>query len=132
MAASDGATAAPIAPAASPIGAVTPPTFSIQVCYALPDSQTLIDLDVAAGTTVAQALRASGMVERHREIDITTQKVGIFGKVTTLDHPLQAGDRIEIYRPLTVDPKVARARRVAKVRKGGSIEGRKWTSRERR
>jgi putative ubiquitin-RnfH superfamily antitoxin RatB of RatAB toxin-antitoxin module len=102
----------------------------VQVCYALPAEQTLIDLHVPVGTTVGEALHASGILERHRDIDLETQKVGIYGKVSELGQPLQAHDRIEIYRPLTVDPKVARARRVAKSRKGGSIEGRKWATRE--
>jgi putative ubiquitin-RnfH superfamily antitoxin RatB of RatAB toxin-antitoxin module len=104
----------------------------VQVCYAAPAEQTVIDLMVPPGTTLAQAIGLSGMVSRHRDIDLSTQKIGVFGKIRALDDVVSAHDRIEIYRPLIVDPKVARARRVAKTRKSGSIEGRKWVSREAR
>jgi len=102
----------------------------VQICYLAPGVQTQLDLDVPQDATVGEALRLSGIVERHPEIDLTTQQVGIFGKIKALGDRLSENDRIEIYRPLTVDPKVARARRVAKSRKGGSTEGRKWARRE--
>lgn len=104
--------------------------IAVQVCYVTPTVQTLLDVTVSAGATLADAIRASGIGQRHPEIDPGAQKVGVFGKVRALDDRLAAGDRVEIYRALTVDPKVARARRVAKARKGGSVEGRKWANRE--
>ena len=106
--------------------------ISVQVCYATPDAQTIITLSVASPCTVNAVLRASGIVGKHPEIDLSVQSVGIFGKIKQLDDLVAAEDRIEIYRPLIVDPKVARARRVAKTRKGGSSEGRKWSTRARR
>lgn len=106
--------------------------LSIEVCYALPDAQTLIALSVPAGTTVREAIEASGIVKRHPEIDPTTAKVGVFGKPQPLEAPLADHDRVEIYRPLIVDPKLARQRRVEKTRRAGSIEGRKWQHKDSR
>ncbi|MGV2287541.1 RnfH family protein [Trinickia sp. YCB016] len=106
--------------------------LSVEVCYALPEAQTLIAVDVPAGATVQQAIDASGILRKHPEIDLSTQKVGIYGKVKPLDAPLADHDRVEIYRPLIVDPKMARQRRVDKTRRAGSIEGRKWLSKDSR
>jgi putative ubiquitin-RnfH superfamily antitoxin RatB of RatAB toxin-antitoxin module len=106
--------------------------LSIEVCYALAQAQTLIALRLPAGATVRDAIAASGIAERHPEIDLATAKVGVFGKLAPLDAPLADHDRVEIYRPLIVDPKVARQRRVDKTRREGSIEGRKWLSKDSR
>lgn len=107
-------------------------SLSIEVCYARPDAQTLIALTLPAGATVRDALAASQIAQRHPEIDPAVAKVGIFGKLTTLDAPLADHDRVEIYRPLIVDPKLARQRRVDKTRRAGSIEGRKWLPKDSR
>ena|ERR1700691_1066286 len=106
--------------------------LSIEVCYALPDGQTLIPVELPEGATVQQALDASGILQRYPQIDLARQKVGVFGKLKPLDTVLADHDRVEIYRPLIVDPKAARQRRVEKTRKEGSIEGRKWQSRDSR
>ncbi|WP_090546922.1 RnfH family protein [Paraburkholderia caballeronis] len=106
--------------------------LSIDVCYALPDAQTLIAVELPAGATVQQAIDASGMLARHPEIDLAKQKVGVFGKIRPLDATLADHDRVEIYRPLIVDPKAARQRRVDKTRREGSIEGRKWLPKDSR
>jgi uncharacterized protein len=106
--------------------------LSIDVCYALPDRQTLVSLQLPQGTTLEQAIGASGLLERHPEIDLTKQKVGVFGKLKPLDAVLADHDRVEIYRPLIVDPKLARQRRVEKTRRDGSIEGRKWLPKDSR
>ena len=68
-------------------------------------------IDVPSGATLVDALRASGVLERHPGIDLARQAVGIWGRVCALDTPLKQGDRVEIYRPLQVDPKEARRRR---------------------
>jgi len=86
----------------------------VQVCYARPDTVFLEELDVAPGVTLEQAIRASGVLTRAPEIDLTVCTVGIYGKVKPLDTPLWASDRVEIYRPLQADPMEARRRRVAK------------------
>jgi len=104
----------------------------IEVCYALPDRQTLIPLELPPGATVQQAIDASGILQRHPEIDLTRLRVGVFGKLRGLDAMLEAHDRVEIYRPLIVDPKLARQRRVEKTRREGSVEGRKWLSKDSR
>jgi uncharacterized protein len=106
--------------------------LSIDVCYALPGTQTLIAVELAPGATLQQAIEASGLLARHPEIDLTNLKVGIYGKLKPLDTVLANHDRVEIYRPLIVDPKLARQRRVDKTRKEGSIEGRKWQNKDSR
>lgn len=106
--------------------------LSIDVCYALPDAQTLISIELAPGATVQQAIDASGILARHPEIDLQRVKVGIFGKLKPLDTVLADHDRVEIYRPLIVDPKMARQRRVDKSRREGSVEGRKWLPKDSR
>jgi putative ubiquitin-RnfH superfamily antitoxin RatB of RatAB toxin-antitoxin module len=65
-------------------------------------------VDVERGATVLDAIRASGVLERFAEIDISSQSVGIWGRVRGLDVVVADGDRIEIYRPLVIDPKEAR------------------------
>ncbi|WP_144146511.1 RnfH family protein [Paraburkholderia sp. BCC1884] len=106
--------------------------LSIEVCYALPGEQTLLAVDLPEGATLKQALDASGILQRCPQIDLTTQKVGVFGKLKPLDAVLADHDRVEIYRPLLVDPKLSRQRRVEKTRKAGSIEGRRWQNRDSR
>ncbi|WP_244813627.1 RnfH family protein [Caballeronia sp. Lep1P3] len=105
----------------------------IDVCYGLPGGDNFFaHVDLGDGATVQDAIAASGVLAAHPEIDLTTQKVGVFGKLKTLDAALADFDRVEIYRPLKVDPKTARQRRVEKTRKAGSIEGRKWQSKDSR
>jgi uncharacterized protein len=106
--------------------------LSIEVCYALPNEQTLITVALPEGSTLQQALDASGILQRYPGIDLATQKVGVFGKLKPLDAVLADHDRVEIYRPLLVDPKLSRQRRVEKTRKAGSIEGRRWQNRDSR
>jgi putative ubiquitin-RnfH superfamily antitoxin RatB of RatAB toxin-antitoxin module len=86
----------------------------IEIAYAKPNEQVILELDVPEGITVETAIIESGMLRRYPEIDLTQNKVGIFSKLCKLDHPLRAGDRVEIYRPLLADPKQARRNRAAK------------------
>lgn len=72
-----------------------------------------IDLRLARGSTVGQALLASGLMQRFPELDPQILTLGIWGKRTHLKQALREGDRIEIYRALRVDPKVARRQRFA-------------------
>ncbi|MEM5456406.1 MULTISPECIES: RnfH family protein [Paraburkholderia] len=106
--------------------------LSIEVCYASAGEQALIGVELPAGATLQQALDASGILRRFPQIDLGTQKVGVFGKLKPLDTVLADHDRVEIYRPLLVDPKVSRQRRVEKTRKAGSIEGRRWQNKDSR
>lgn len=70
-----------------------------------------VSVDVPLGATLLDALRASGFLERHPQIDLARQAVGVWGRLRPLDAVLAAGDRVEIYRPLQIDPKEARRRR---------------------
>ena len=83
----------------------------IEVAYARPDEQVMIALQVPQGTTISQALRWSKIQQRFPEIDLDNAKVGIFGKLNPLSTVLRANDRVEIYRPLIVDPKLLRRQR---------------------
>ncbi len=67
-------------------------------------------LEVPDGSTVRQALELSGILERFPTIDLETQKVGIFGKLTKLDAVLENGNRVEIYHPITADPETVERR----------------------
>jgi uncharacterized protein len=106
--------------------------LEVEVCYATPDQQSVVSVRLPAGATLRDALDASGVLARHPEIDLATQRVGIYGKIRTLDTQLMDRDRVEIYRALIVDPKLARQRRVEKARRAGSVEGRKWMSKDAR
>ena len=88
--------------------------YFIEVIYALPKEQILIGLDVEQGTTVEQAVKLSGILEKYPEIDLTKNKLGIFGKATKAEQELRDKDRIEIYRPLIADPKESRRKRAEK------------------
>ena len=90
---------------------VEPVKHSVTVCYALPDVSFLVQLEVAAGTTIVQAIAASVVLARFPEIDLARNKLGLFGKLKPADTVLRDGDRIEIYRPLQADPMESRRRR---------------------
>ncbi|MBL8432001.1 MAG: RnfH family protein [Dechloromonas sp.] len=97
-------------------------TLKVEVCYALPDKQVLVPLVLAEGATLQQALEASGLLEKHPEIDLRKNKFGIFAKLSKLDTALRDRDRVEIYRPLIADPREVRKQRAAegKVMKKGA------------
>lgn len=85
--------------------------IEIEVAYALPRQQFLIQEKVIEGTTIAEALLISSIHQLVPSIEIVDGKVGLFGKVAKMTQVLKAGDRIEIYRPLVNDPKEARRRK---------------------
>jgi hypothetical protein len=87
--------------------------ITVEVAYARPGEQALEQLQVPADATIETVIRQSGFLERFPEIDLASNKVGIFGKTSALSAALRDGDRIEIYRPLIADPKEARKRRAA-------------------
>lgn len=87
--------------------------IGVEVAYALPSQQVMVAVDVAPESTVEAAIRESGVLDRFPEIDLNENRVGVFGKLAKLSDGLQAGDRIEIYRPLIADPKEVRRRRAA-------------------
>ncbi|WP_416192663.1 RnfH family protein [Neisseria sp. CCUG12390] len=86
--------------------------LNIEIVYGLPDKQVLKTMQVAEGTTIRQAALQSGLENEFSDLDLNTAKLGIFGKAVKDDTVLREKDRIEIYRPLLIDPKEARRRRV--------------------
>ncbi len=102
---------------------MTTEMIEVEVAYARPDEQAILTVRGEKGITAAQAIERSGILEHFPEIDLEKARLGIFGKVTKRDAVLNAGDRVEIYRPLIADPKEARKRRAAEgkqMRKGTS------------
>jgi putative ubiquitin-RnfH superfamily antitoxin RatB of RatAB toxin-antitoxin module len=100
-------------------------TIHIEVVYALAERQEVASLELPAGSTVAQAIEASGLRTKFPEIDLAKNKLGIYAKLAKVDTPLRDRDRVEIYRPLIADPKEVRKQRAAegKVMKKGGGEG---------
>ena len=98
--------------------------MKIEVVYALPEKTESVRLDLAEGSTVMQALEASGLLGKYPEIDVKKNKFGIYAKLAKVDAVLRDRDRVEIYRPLIADPKEVRKQRAAegKVMKKGAGE----------
>ena len=89
-------------------------TIHIEVVLAMPERQELMALEVAAGSTLADAIAQSGVTEMFEGFELDTTKVGIFGLKASPDRILREGDRVEIYRPLIADPKESRRQRALK------------------
>ena len=97
-------------------------SIQLEVTYAKPDRQEIVSLKLPEGSTIQQAVEASGLLERHPEIDLAKAKVGIYGKLSRMDTVVRERDRVEIYRPLIADPKEVRKQRAAEgkvMKKGG-------------
>ena len=97
-------------------------TIHVEVIYALPDRQPLLQVELREGATVEDAIRSSGILEAFPEIDLARNKVGVFSKLVKLDETVRDNDRVEIYRPLIADPKEVRRKRAEEgkvTRKGG-------------
>lgn len=77
----------------------------------MPDRQELITLEVAGGSTVAEAIAQSGLPEMFDGFELNPERVGVFGHKVSLEQVLQDGDRVELYRPLIADPKEVRRQR---------------------
>lgn len=98
-------------------------TIQIEVAYARPERQEIVPLSLPAGSTLQQAVEASGLPARYPEIDVAKGKFGIYSKLARLDTLLRDRDRVEIYRPLIADPKEVRKQRAAEgkvMKKGGN------------
>jgi putative ubiquitin-RnfH superfamily antitoxin RatB of RatAB toxin-antitoxin module len=97
-------------------------SINVEVVYALADVQELAQLTLPEGCTVAQAIAASGLLEKYPEIDLKKNKLGVFAKLAKAETMLRDRDRVEIYRPLIADPKEVRKQRAAEgkvMKKGG-------------
>ena len=92
--------------------------FKVEVAYATAERQCLLACDVPDGTTVREALRLSGIAVQVGGLDVEQCPVGIFGKQVADAHErlVEEGDRLEIYRPLLLDPKEARRQRAAQAK----------------
>ncbi|MCU7809691.1 MAG: RnfH family protein [Candidatus Thiodiazotropha sp. (ex Notomyrtea botanica)] len=93
-----------------------------EVAYGRLEEQALLVVESEASLTAQQVIERSGILEQFAEIDLSSNKIGIFGKAAKLNAVLSDGDRVEIYRPLIADPKEARKKRAAEgktMRKGG-------------
>jgi putative ubiquitin-RnfH superfamily antitoxin RatB of RatAB toxin-antitoxin module len=93
---------------------MAPDLLQVEVVYAGLRCQARYALRVEQGTTVAEAIRRSGVLEVFSEIDFARQRVGVHGKLVRPAQVLRDGDRVEIYRPLSADPKEARRKRAGR------------------
>jgi putative ubiquitin-RnfH superfamily antitoxin RatB of RatAB toxin-antitoxin module len=89
----------------------------IEIVYAEPQRAIVKTLNLAAGSRIADALRLAALDPDFSGVDLASSPLGIFGKASSAEHTLKDGDRVEIYRPLAVDPKTARRARVQQARK---------------
>src|SRR5687768_5278003 len=85
--------------------------IDIEVVYALPEKQVVHRINLPEGTTAEQAVKMSDILRQFPEIDLLQNKLGIYGKLIKPATILRDRDRVEIYRPLRVDPKESRRRR---------------------
>jgi putative ubiquitin-RnfH superfamily antitoxin RatB of RatAB toxin-antitoxin module len=100
-------------------------SIQLEVTYAKPERQEVVSLKLPAGSTIKQAIEASGLMARYPEIDLAKTKVGIYGKLSRMDTVVRDHDRVELYRPLIADPKEVRKQRAAEgkvMKKGGGSE----------
>ena len=87
---------------------MAPPDVRVTVVYCAPGCEDLTEVTLPAGATVGDAIGAAGLLVRRPEVGASPPDVGIWGRSCALTQPIEDGDRVEIYRPLTVDPKEAR------------------------
>ncbi|GLR64082.1 RnfH family protein [Marinospirillum insulare] len=90
--------------------------LEIEVAFALPTKQKILSIKVPKGTSVYAAALSSGIDAYFPDLDLTTSRLGIFGKLVAkpAEQEVKQGDRIEVYRPLIADPKASRAKRAEK------------------
>lgn len=91
--------------------------MKVEVVYATENEQKIVSLELADNVTVHDAVVSSGLQEQHREIEIGTTPVGIYGERVKYETLLHDGDRVEIYRPLLIDPMDARRLRAQSQKK---------------
>jgi len=97
-------------------------TTLIEIAYATPEKQKIIECEITQGTSARDAVKKSNIGDYFPEIDLESCDLGVFGKAVAPNYELVDGDRIEIYRPLIADPKEVRRQRAAqglKTGKGG-------------
>ena len=97
---------------------VSEPTIKVELVYATPKQQYVTKMTVPIGSTAREVIEKSNFLSRFADIDLSKNRVGVYSRLIALDAALKDGDRLEIYRPLTADPKIVR-RKLA--REGKSI-----------
>ncbi len=93
-------------------------SITIEIAFVLPQQQFLKQFQVPAGTSIYQAIKLSGVENFYPEKDRSALKTGIYGKITSPETILHQNDRIEIYRPLNIDPKEKRRLKSDRLTKG--------------
>lgn len=93
---------------------MTGSTIAVEVAYAEPQKQVLVEVSLPAGATVADAIEASGIQAEFTSVAFDELEAGVWGRVVSRDTPLRDGDRVELYRPLEIDPKAARRQLAAR------------------
>lgn len=96
-------------------------TITVEVAYALHEEQLILSLEVTSDCSVEDAIKRSGILESYPQIDLSSDKIGIFGKICKLTASLRHKDRVEIYRKLIADPKESR-RKQAEMQKKKALE----------
>lgn len=84
--------------------------MNVGIAYADKFKRAWLKLEVPDGSTVREAIEHSGILKQFPDIDLGTQKVGVFGKLTKLTARVEEGSRIEIYREITADPELVERR----------------------
>lgn len=97
-------------------------TIQVEVVYALPHEQKVLTEVVDKDSTVEEIIKQSGVLEHYPEIDLSNNKVGVFGRNVRLNATVQDKDRIEIYRPLLADPKEIRRKRAEQAKASGAAD----------
>ncbi|HEU4515896.1 MAG TPA: RnfH family protein [Steroidobacteraceae bacterium] len=99
--------------------------IAIEVACAEAERQTVVALEVPSGCTAGEAVELSGILGRHPDLDVRACAVGIFGQEVPAGRVLRPGDRVEVLRPLTEDPRERRRRlaREGRSMKSGSAGG---------
>lgn len=98
-------------------------SLTIDICLGTAIEPKVVTVELPAGATLHQAVLASGLLP---EAEIKKHRFGLFGQFKSLETLLHNHDRVEIYFPLQIDPKVARMERVKQTRTADAIERRKW------
>lgn len=100
-----------------------PGSIRVEVAVAWPELQVLIPMELPSGATVGEAIKRSGLRERFPELEIRDDRVGVFAEKRALTDSLRDGDRVEIYRPLKIDPRTARRLKASRSANSASADG---------
>jgi putative ubiquitin-RnfH superfamily antitoxin RatB of RatAB toxin-antitoxin module len=91
-------------------------TITVEVAYALPHRQAILEVELPVGATALEAAQRSGISTKFEGVDLDNATFGIFGQIVASRQVLRNGDRVEIYRPLIADPKEVRKARAERVK----------------